>query len=120
MARRGHRRVEHHGAVRRHVRPGPADRRGRVAEPGVRVLAEDGRLATGDAVGAAVARGQGTPEGAGTLDRSTQIVSRRPTGECRANALLTVVVKNVFRARARVDIFPKDLRPPPPRSVDCI
>jgi len=51
VARRG---LGHRQTVR-HADAGPVDRRGRVAEPRVRLLAEGGRFATGHPVRTAVA-----------------------------------------------------------------
>lgn len=47
--------VERHEIVR-HVTTGQSDRRHGVAQQGLRLLAQDGRLATGHATGTAVAR----------------------------------------------------------------
>jgi len=85
VARRG-RRLEHRQAVR-HGDAGPADGRGRVGEPRVRLLAQGGRLATGHVVGTAVARDCRLSTAAtavvvfgGALD-APQAVLRGPTSE---------------------------------------
>jgi len=67
--------------------PGPADGRGRVAEPGVRLLAQGGRVAAGHAAGTAVARaGRTTAAAVRAALEAPQAVSRRPTSECRPSA----------------------------------
>lgn len=80
--------VEHNETVRHDAAvTGPSHRRGRVAEPGVRVLAPDGRVATGDAVGTAVARDDGRRTTAIRRDatlEAQQTVLRRSTGQWRS------------------------------------
>jgi len=68
----------------RHSVPGPARRRGRVAEQGVRLLAPDGRVATGDVAGIAVARTGWTvaeDDVRATPLEAAQTVLRRSTGQ---------------------------------------
>lgn len=111
--------VEHDPAVR-HAAAGPSDRRGGLAQQGVRVLASAGRGAAGDVAGAAVARDRRAPSAAeagaaataaagataavhvhGPVEAS-RTVSRRPTGEYR---------------RAASGVLPENH--PGPRSTRC-
>lgn len=69
---------------------GPAHGRGRLAAQGVRLLAQAGRVATGNVAGTAVARNRGTPAstadtggGHRTTLEASRTVPRRPTSECR-------------------------------------
>jgi len=77
VARRG---LEHRQTVR-HVDGGPVDRRGRVAEPCVRLLAQDGRFATGNAVRTAVAGDRRRTSATTVVVDASQAVLRRTTSE---------------------------------------
>jgi len=77
VARRG-RGMGHRQNVR-HADAGPADRRSGVAEPRVRLLAQDGRFATGHFAGTAVARDR--QRTIAVVEASSAVLCG-PTSEC--------------------------------------